>query len=650
MGKEKAPVSAPYGAWRSPITAQMVAAGQIGVSEPHPEPGAVSWLELRPSEGGRYVLVRATDDGRNLDVTPPGTNVRTRVHEYGGGAFLVKGETVFFSNFEDQRLFRLDGDGQPRPITPEPPEPGAHRYADGRLTPDGRWFVCVRERHEGGEPVNELVAIPADGSEEPRIVASGHDFFSNPRPSPEGRRMAWLSWDHPRMPWDGSELWVAELSADGTLGEPRLVAGGPDESIFQPDWSPEGILHFVSDRTGWWNLYREVDGRVEALAPRDEEFGVPAWLFDMSTYAFLPGGRIACLHGFAHETRLGVLNPATGRIDDLDLPYTAYRSSLESDGTRLAFVGSSGTEPASVVVVDTMDGSRKFLRRVLDLDVDLGHVSQPRHVEFPTEGGLTGHALFYPPANRDVTGPRGERPPLIVLSHGGPTSHSTPEFVLSNLFWTSRGFAVVDVNYGGSTGYGRAYRQRLNQNWGVVDVADCVNAARWLADQGEVDGRRMAIRGGSAGGYCTLCALTFFPGVFGAGASYFGIGDLETFVKDTHKFESRYLDTLVGPYPEAKDVYRQRSPANYADRIACPVILFQGLEDLVVPPNQAEEMIRALEAKGLPYAYIPFEGEQHGFRKAKTIRRSLEAELSFYGRVFGFEPADRIDPVEVRNL
>ncbi|TML02423.1 MAG: S9 family peptidase, partial [Actinobacteria bacterium] len=337
MGKEKAPGSAPYGAWRSPITAQMVAAGQIGVSEPHPEPGAVSWLELRPSEGGRYVLVRATDDGRTLDVTPPGTNVRTRVHEYGGGAFLVKGETVFFSNFEDQRLYRLDGDGQPRPITPEPPEPDAHRYADGRLTPHGRWFVCVRERHEGGEPVNELVAIPADGSGDPRIVASGHDFFSNPRPSPKGRRMAWLSWDHPRMPWDGGQLWVAELSADGTLEEPRLVAGGPEESIFQPDWSPEGILHFVSDRTGWWNLYREVDGRVEALAPRDEEFGVPAWLFDMSTYAFLPSGRIACLHGFAHDTRLGILDPATGRIDDLDLPYTAFRSWLESEGARLAF-------------------------------------------------------------------------------------------------------------------------------------------------------------------------------------------------------------------------------------------------------------------------------------------------------------------------
>ena len=650
MGKGNPAGLAAYGAWRSPITAHMVAAGQVGVSEPHPEPGALYWLELRPSEGGRSVLVRATEDGRILDVTPPGTNVRTRVHEYGGGAFRVQGETVFFSNFEDQRLYRLDGAGEPRPITPEPPEPAAHRYADGRLTPDGRWFVCVRERHERGEPANELVATPADGSGDPRIIASGHDFFSNPRPSPDGRRLAWLSWDHPRMPWDGCELWVAELSADGALGQPRLVAGGPGESIFQPDWSPEGVLHFVSDRTGWWNLYRHVDGRVEALAPREEEFGAPAWLFDMSTYAFLPGDRIACLHGFAHETRLGVLDPATGRIDELDLPYTAYRSSLESDGTRLAFVGSSGTEPASVVMVDTRDGSRKVLRRVLDLDVDLGHVSEPRDIEFPTEGGLTAHALFYPPANRDATEPPVERPPLIVLSHGGPTAQSTPEFVLSNQFWTSRGFAVVDVNYGGSTGYGRAYRQRLNQNWGVVDVADCVNAARWLADQGEVDGGRMAIRGGSAGGYCTLCALTFFPGVFGAGASYFGIGDLETFVKDTHKYESRYLDTLVGPYPEAKDVYRARSPANFVDRIACPVILFQGLEDLVVPPNQAEDMIRALEAKGLPYAYIPFEGEQHGFRRAETIRRSLEAELYFYGKVLGFEPADPIEPVDIKNL
>jgi len=651
MGKGNSPTATRYGAWESPITAQMVAAGQIGLSEPHPESGAIFWLELRPSEGGRYVVVRATDDGPVHDVTPARTNVRTRVHEYGGGAFLVHGETVFFSNFEDQRIYRLEaGALDPRPLTPEPPAPSAYRYADPRLTPDGRWLVCVRERHGGGEPVNEIVAIPAGDSGDARIVASGHDFFSNPRPSPDGSLLAWLAWDHPNMPWDGCELWVAELSEDASVGAPRHVAGGSQESIFQPDWSPDGVLHFVSDRTGWWNLYREVEGRVEPIAPREEEFGVPAWQFDMSTYAFLPEGRIACLHGFAHRTRLGILDPATGRIEDLDLPYTAYRSSLESHWSRLAFVGASATEPAGVVVVDTADGTRKVFRRVLGPEVDPEFVSVPRPIEFPTEDGLTAHALFYPPANRKVTGPRGERPPLIVLSHGGPTAHVTPEFVLSNQFWTSRGFAVVDVNYGGSSGYGREYRQRLNGNWGVVDVADCVNAAKWLAGRGEVDGRRIAIRGGSAGGYCTLCALTFFPGVFGAGASYFGIGDLETFVNDTHKFESRYLETLVGPYPEAKEVYRERSPANFADQIACPVILFQGLEDLVVPPSQAEGMIRALEAKVIPYAYIPFEGEQHGFRKAETIRRSLEAELFFYGKVFGFEPADSIEPVDIKNL
>ena len=650
MGATDRASISPFGSWRSPITADMVAAGQVGLSDPVLAEGSVYWLELRPAEGGRYVLVGATEEGRVHEITPPGVNVRTRVHEYGGGAFSVHGRTVFFSEFGDQRMYRLDPGRQPKPITSPPPEPGAYRYADGRLTSDGRWFICVRERHEGGEPVNDLVALPADGSGDVKTLASGHDFFSSPRPSPDGRRLAWLSWDHPNMPWDGCELWVAELSEGAAIQGPRRIAGGPDESIFQPEWSPSGILHFVSDRTGWWNLYREHGGRVQSLHPVEEEFGAPAWLFGMCTYAFLPGERIACLHGFAHRTALGILDSATGRLEDLDLPYTAYRASLRSEGSRLVFIGSGGAEPAAVVVLDTADGSRRVLRRAMDLQLDPGYASVPRHVEFPTEDGRTAHALFYAPANRDAAGPPGERPPLIVLSHGGPTAHVTPEFMLATQFWTSRGFAVADVNYGGSSGYGREYRRRLDGAWGVVDVADCVNAARWLADQGEVDGRRMAIRGGSAGGYCTLCALTFFPGVFAAGASYFGIGDLETFAQDTHKFESRYLDRLVGPYPEAKATYRERSPVNFAERIACPVIMFQGLEDQVVPPSQAEDMIRALDAKDLPRAYVSFEGEQHGFRRAESIRRSLEAELFFYGKVFGFDPADRLEPVEIENL
>jgi dipeptidyl aminopeptidase/acylaminoacyl peptidase len=481
------------------------------------------------------------------------------------------------------------------------------------------------------------------------VLAAGRDFYASPRVSPDGRRLAWLEWDHPNMPWDGTELKVATLAGDGLAGDPVTVAGGPEESVFQPAWNPDGVLHLVSDRTGWWNLYRVGPSGLEALAPAEQEFGHPQWVFGLSTYAFLPGGRIACIHGRGPMQRLGILE-SDGALHDLELPFTSfYPPQLRAVGDRLACIAGGPTQAAAVVVIDPATGGVHVLRSSEDRELDPGYLTVPEPIEFPTEGGRTAHALYYPPANRDAKGPEGERPPLVVASHGGPTAGVTSDLHVGYQFFTSRGIAVVDVDYGGSTGYGRAYRRLLDGQWGIVDVDDCVAAARHLADRGDVDPARLAIRGGSAGGYTTLCALTFRD-AFTAGASYYGVADLATLARDTHKFESRYLDRLIGPWPQAEALYRERSPIHFTDRLSCPVILLQGLEDEVVPPAQAEMMAAALDAKAIPYAYLPFPGEQHGFRQAAHIRRALEAELYFYGRVFGFDLADPVDPVPIAHL
>ncbi|HLB61212.1 MAG TPA: S9 family peptidase [Actinomycetota bacterium] len=639
--------TAPYGSWDSPITAAMVAeSGSFPLSEPHLAGGTALWLEERPTESGRGVVARARPSADPEDVTQVGFNVRTKVHEYGGGAFAVHGDRVFFSNFADQRVYRQDGPGdEPRPITPE--SGGRIRFADGVVTPDGSLLICVRERHEDGDVVNELAAVPTGGSREPWTIAGGHDFFGAPRLSPDGLRLAWISWDHPRMPWDGTELWVAELR-DGALGEARRVAGGPEESVVEPAWSPDGALHFVSDRTGWWNLYRERDGAVEALAPMDAEFSRPMWVFGESSYAFLGDGRIACTYGRDSTRRLALLDPGAGELLELDLLFTVC-DYVCAEGDRLLFVAGSASTPMSVVSLDFTTREVEVLRESARVEFDAGYISEPRSIEFPTEGGLTAHALHYPPRNPDFVAPEGLLPPLIVMSHGGPTGEASPRFDLRKQFWTTRGFAVVDVNYGGSTGHGRGYRERLKGSWGIVDVADCINAALHLADAGEADPKRLAIRGGSAGGYTTLCALTFHD-LFAAGTSYFGVADAAALARDTHKFESRYLDGLIGPYPEAAEVYRERSPIHFADKLSCPVLILQGLEDEVVPASQAEKMVGALKEKGLPYAYLAFEGEQHGFRMAENIRRCYEAELSFYAQVFGFELAGDVPWLEVANL
>lgn len=646
---------APYGSWRSPIgPADVVRAGRrLGAPAIAPD-GAVWWAEGRPEEGGRVALLRRPPGGEPEEATAPGANVRTRVHEYGGGAWLLLGAEEFvFAEFSDQRLYRQRLGEAPVPLTPEPPRPGALRYADMRVDPGLETIVCVRETHGEGEPRNEIVALPLDGSGEATVLATGRDFYSFPRPSPDGKWLAWTCWDHPSMPWDGTELWLAPREDPG---DARLLAGGAGESIFQPEWDRSGRLHFVSDRDGWWNLYRAGDpaaglsGEVWPVVQLTEEkadLGHPQWLFGGATYAFLADGTIVAVRTERGTERLFALEPGAWGMTDLGLPYTSFGfPALAARGSRVAFAAATPEEPTAIVVYDAAARATETVRAASEERIDPAYVPRPRPVEFPTGDGETAHGFFYPPTNPEFVGPEDELPPLIVVSHGGPTSHATPELNAEIVYWTSRGIGVVDVNYRGSSGHGRAYRDRLRGNWGLVDSEDCVAAARHLAHEGEADGDRLAIRGGSAGGYATLCALVFHD-AFAAGASYYGVADTETLARDTHKFESRYLDGLIGPYPERADLYRERSPIHHVERLRTPVILFQGLEDEIVPPNQAEAMAAALKRNGVPSAYLAFPGEQHGFRRAETEIRCLEAELAFYGRILGFEPADELTPLTI---
>ena len=636
----------PFGSWKSPISADLISTEGRRIIETVADGEDIYWIEMRPAESGRYVIVRWTPDGQTTDVIPDPFNARTRVHEYGGAAFTVNNRVVYFSNFADQRLYRQTLGSTPQPITPE----GDLRYADGIIDAERNRLICVRENHTDSEceAVNALVGIGLDGTDTGQVLISGNDFYSTPRLSPDGTRLAWMTWNHPNMPWDGAELWVGEISADGSLTGTERVAGDVDESIFQPEWSPDGTLCFVSDRTGWWNLYRCQAGTVEPLCGMEAEFGRPQWIFGMSTYKFVSANRIICTYTQNGIWHLASLDTVTHSLEPIEIPYTSI-TNLQTVPGGVLFNAGSSTESASIVRLDLATRELEVVCRSSEIEIDPEYFSIPQAIEFPTEDNLTAHAFFYPPRNRDYTSLANDLPPLLVISHGGPTSATSTALDLEIQYWTSRGIAVLDVNYGGSSGYGRAYRQRLNGRWGLVDVDDCVNGARYLVEQGYADGNRLAIRGGSAGGYTTLSALTFRD-VFKAGASYYGISDLEAMTRDTHKFESRYLDSLIGPYPEEQGRYRERSPIHFTDRLSCPLILFQGLEDEVVPPNQAEMMVEALHVKGLPVAYVPFEGEQHGFRRSENIQRSLEAELYFYAQIFGFVPADAVEPVEIANL
>lgn len=653
--------SSPYGSWKSPITADLIVAGTIGLGQIALDGDDVYWIEGRPSEAGRSVIVRCTPDGKTLDVTPLPFNVRTRVHEYGGGAFAVK-DGIYFSNYADQRLYKTVGAlragtgalplREPQPLTSE----GKRRYADMVVDSQRQRLICVREDHSDPtrEPVNTLVSINLGNGEDIQTLASGSDFYASPRLSPDNSQLAWISWNHPNMPWDSTQLWVAQIDQNGILNDVQCIAGGAEESIFQPEWSPDGVLYFVSDRTNWWNLYRWLPpeakgtGGIEPLYPMEAEFGLPQWVFGMSTYGFESANQIICTYTQKGIWYLASLDLQTKQLEAIETPYTDI-SSLQVANNRAVFLAGSAIEPTAIVQMDLATKQMEILRLSSQLQIAPGYLSTPQSIAFPTENNLIAYAFYYPPQNQDYTTQTGEKPPLLVKSHGGPTASASSTFNLKIQYWTSRGFAFLDVNYGGSTGYGREYRQRLNQNWGIVDVDDCANGAKYLAEGGLVDGERLAIAGGSAGGYTTLCALTFRD-VFKAGASHYGVSDLEALATDTHKFESRYLDGLIGAYPEQKDIYEKRSPIHFTDQLSCPVIFFQGLEDKIVPPNQAEIMVEALKAKGLPVAYVAFEGEQHGFRRAENIKRALDGEFYFYSRVFGYELADAVEPVEINNL
>jgi dipeptidyl aminopeptidase/acylaminoacyl peptidase len=603
---------------------------------------------MRPSEKGRQVIVRLTPDGKRTDINPPEFNARTRVHEYGGGDYVVHEGTVYFSNFSDQQIYRQTGDAPPELVTKESSDDRV-RYADAIVDSGRDRLITIREDHRQSDQqaVNSVVAISIkDGSTS--TIASGNDFYSSPRLSRDGSRLAWLTWNHPNMPWDGCELWRSEIAADGSVANSKLIAGGLRESNFQPEWSPDGVLYFVSDRSGWWNLYRANEESAECLVEMEAEFGAPQWVFGLSTYAFESADRIVCTYVEKGIWSLGVIDTREKTLKRIETPYTEI-SFLRAAKNRALFRAGSPRQSLAIVQLELTTGETTKLQQNSKVEIDSGYISEPTPIEFPTENGLTAHGFYYAPKNRDFAGPTNERPLLLVKSHGGPTSATIAALMLSIQYWTSRGVAILDVNYGGSTGYGRAYRERLNGNWGIIDVDDCVNGAKFLAQRGDVDEQRSMIDGGSAGGYTTLCALAFRD-YFKAGASYFGVSDLEALELDTHKFESKYSDGLIGPYPERRDLYVARSPIHFTDRLSCPVIFFQGLEDKVVPPNQAKMMVDALRKKGLPVAYVAFEGEQHGFRRAENIKRSLDGEMYFYSRVFGFELADQVEPVEIENL
>ena len=651
---------APYGTWASSLGIELLTGATIGLSEPWLDGDDVYWMETRPAEGGRRTLLRRTADGTALELTPFPFKLGNRVHEYGGGSYIVDRGRVVASSMTDGQLWRVHpaGTGEAVAITP----PGPTRYADMRFDPGADRVYAVRETHDperDRDPLlveNEIVAISLDGADgSGRVLVTGPDFVAAPRPSPDGTRLAWLEWDHPDMPWDAVRLRVADVLDDGSLGQPRTLAGGPGVSIVQPAWADQGVLHFVSDETAWWNVYafdgpQGLDGPARNLAAMDAELGDPAWVFGRSSYGFTDDGSILAV-ARADGRDAFVRITADGDVQWLETPFTEVEG-LQVAGDGCVAIASGPHEGALLVRMDAETGAvRGVLARALATPIEPGVLPHAEPISFPTSGGATARALYFPPTNDAFRGPDGELPPLIVISHGGPTSAASSALSLERAFFTSRGIAVVDVDYRGSSGYGRPYRDALQGTWGIVDVDDCIAAARFLVERGSVDPERLAIRGGSAGGYTTLAALTFHPDVFAAGISHFGIADLELIHIDGHKFESRYDEGLLAPWTaEGRRVFRERSPIHYLDRVRAPMLIFQGLDDRVVPPSQLDAMVEAFTARGLPHVAMTFEGEGHGFRRAETKRAVFAAELSFLGQVFGFTPADDIPALTIPGL
>jgi dipeptidyl aminopeptidase/acylaminoacyl peptidase len=646
------PKSAGYGSWSSPITSTLISkhstflklAFEIQVDGPF-----VYWSEIRPTEKGRVVIRRLSTSGEIEDILPEPFGARTLVHEYGTAAYLAAGGAVYFSNFSDQRVYRETPGLTPSPITPIV---GDVRYADFDLDEKRHRLICIREDHRDSskkQAVNELVAIDIEGRREPEVLLTGNDFYTYPRVSPDGTQLAWVTWNNPGLPFFGCELRVGNLTSKGVVENERLVTGGVDESVTQPSWSKDGSLYFVSDRTGWWNLYRWNENKLQLLHRAEAEFAEPPWAMRSSNYAFGPNGTILCAYFLNTIWRLGLLDIGSGKLKTLDFPYIGG-SYICSDDKYAYFVAATTTEPDSIIRFDFASERSEKLYSPLKLELDSGYLSTPEVVDYPTSNGKSAHAIYYAPKNKDYIGKPGELPPLLVFAHGGPTGERSVSFDLDKQYWTSRGFAYLDVNYGGSCGYGREYRTRLDGQWGVVDVDDCMNGALYLAKMGKVDPKRMAIKGGSAGGYTVMASAAFRKGVYSAAASHFGLSDLERMNLETHKFERYYNDRLVGPYPEKRDLYIERSPLYSADKISTPIIIFQGLEDKVVPRDQAELIVEALRKNKVPFAYVGFEGEGHGFRKAANRKKAHDGELYFYSKIFGFDLADQVEPVEIENM
>jgi dipeptidyl aminopeptidase/acylaminoacyl peptidase len=634
------PQQAPFGTWASPIGAARAAGAALRLAQPRLDGGFVYWLEARPLEAGRQTVMRAPLAGGAAEELTPGRSVRCLVHEYGGGDYGVRAGLVVCA---DPAGGAFLAGREARPLRSA--RAGA-RYGDFAFSPDGRWIAAVEEEHGEGEVANRLVALAAAGGERV-VIADRHDFVSSPCFSPDGARLAFLSWEHPDMPWDATTLRAVAFGPAGPAGTPRAVAGGAEESIFQPGFSPAGTLRFVSDRSGWWNLWQEGEAAPRALCPRESEHGLPQWGLGASTWGHEADDALWCVARSAGRDSLGRLAPSSGALEALPLAFDVVEG-LAVGPESAAFVGYGASRPPTLCVLDLASRALRELRVAFESDFEPGSLAAPEAVVFPSEEGRSAHAFLYRPASAQFRAPAGERPPLVVRSHGGPTGAASPALRLGLQYWTSRGFAVIDVDYAGSTGYGRGYRNLLRGQWGVRDLADCAAAARFAAAEGAADPARLLASGGSAGGYTTLCLLTFRD-EFAGGASHYGVADLEALARDTHKFESRYLDRLIGPWPARADLYRERSPVHHGERLARPVIFFQGLDDRVVPPAQTEAMVAALARRGIPHAYVAFEGEAHGFRRAENLETALEGERWFYAKILGFEAGPPPPRVRLRS-
>ncbi len=636
-----------YGSWISPITPSLISQSSKTLGQIYLDGNTIYWTESIPSESGRIAIMKCDEHNTRSLITPNPFNVRTTVHEYGGGAYTVSGGTIYFSNYTDQQIYKHIPGTDPQRLTNTP----KFRYCDYIVDKNRNSLLSVTEDHsaDGSEPIHTISLIDLD-SGLTRSIISGDDFYSNPRLDRSGTRLTWLSWNHPNMPWDGTQLWVATIDIDGVLKEQKMISLGESDAIYQPEWGPDGSLFFVSDRTGWWNIHKWDGDTTTNLTPIQAEFAKPQWVFGSATYGVMSEDQIIASRTKNGKWGITTLNPNTGTLTELDSTYPEMgRGDLKVNASSLIVEASSPITPMSLLTYDFDSNAWNSIASSNTANVPLSYISEPIQIDYDSGTGITSHANYYGPSNPDFEGPAGSLPPLIVKSHGGPTQAAQVGLDYNIQYWTSRGFAVVDVNYAGSTGYGTAYRNRLKGEWGVLDVIDCIGAALHLSQQGLVDPDKLCISGGSAGGYTTLSALTFHN-VFSAGASYYGVSDLVALSKETHKFESRYLDQLVGPYPNRHDIYVQRSPIYHIDKLNCPIILFQGAEDKIVPQSQANLMYESILSKGIPVSYLLFDGEQHGFRRPETIKRVLEAELYFYSRIFEFSAPQLHDPVHIYNL